>query len=412
MMKKTVFAVAFVAVAAGFLASLPGQVASSRLTPLEDLGKRLFFDKSLSSPAGQNCAACHGPAVGYTGPGEELNKKGGVYEGAVRGRFGNRKPPASAYAGGGPKLHRDANGEFVGGLFWDGRATGEALGDPLAEQALGPFLNPLEQNMPDARRLVRAVKDSAYAGLFEQVFGAGSLDPEKGADDAYADIGRAIAAYERSAEVNTYSSRFDDFWRAARAKGLEVESIGEANAGELAGLGLTEREIHGLVLFNSRALCANCHVLTPDNGRPPLFADYKYDNLGIPRNPDNPFYGQDKAFNPEGKAWVDTGLGGFLETVDKYRAYAAANYGKHRTPTLRNVDKRPSPGFVKAFMHNGYFKSLKDVVHFYNTRDVAGAGWPAPEVAANVNKTEMGDLGLTGAEEDAIVDLMKTLTDR
>ena len=86
--------------------------------------------------------------------------------------------------------------------------------------------------------------------------------------------------------------------------------------------------------------------------------------------------------------------------------------GKHRTPTLRNVDKRPSPGFVKAFMHNGYFKSLKDVVHFYNTRDVAGAGWPAPEVAANLNTTELGDLGLTADEEDDIVEFMRALTDR
>ena len=129
----------------------------------------------------------------------------------------------------------------------------------------------------------------------------------------------------------------------------------------------------------------------------------------MPRNPANPFYGQDKAFNPDGKAWVDPGLGGYLQTVEAYKSLAAANRGKHRTPTLRNVDKRPSPGFVKAFMHNGYFKSLKDVVHFYNTRDVAGAGWPAPEVAANVNSTEMGDLGLTGDEEDAIVDFMKAL---
>ena len=86
--------------------------------------------------------------------------------------------------------------------------------------------------------------------------------------------------------------------------------------------------------------------------------------------------------------------------------------GKHKVPTLRNVDKRPAPGFVKAFMHNGYFKSLKDVVHFYNTRDVAGAGWPAPEVAANVNTAEMGNLGLTAAEEDAIVEFMRTLTDK
>jgi cytochrome c peroxidase len=277
---------------------------------------------------------------------------------------------------------------------------------------MGPFLNPLEQNVPDARSLVQTVKGSDYAGLFEKVFGPGSLDANKDPAAAYDNIGRAIAAYERSGEVNSFSSRFDDFWRAAKAKGLKVESIGEPNLKDFRNLGLTERELSGLALFNSRGLCFKCHVLTPAGGNPPVFADYKYDNLGIPRNPANPFYGQDKAFNPDGKSWVDKGLGGFLETADKYKTYAVANYGKHRTPTLRNVDKRPAAGFVKAFMHNGYFKSLKDVVHFYNTRDVAGAGWPAPEVATNLNKSEMGDLGLTGDEEDAIVDFMKALTDR
>ena len=387
------------------------QNVTSRLSPMEELGKRLFFDRNLSSPAGQECAVCHGPSVGFTGPSEHFNKTGGVYEGAVEGRFGNRKPPASAYAGDSPKLHLTPGGEFVGGLFWDGRATGEVLGDPLAEQAMGPFLNPLEQNLPDAKSLVLAVKRSNYAGLFEKVFGPGSLDADKDPEGAYAKIGRAIAAYERSAEVNTFSSKFDDFWRAASGKRLEVETIGESNLKDFRNLGLTENELRGLVLFNSKGMCANCHVLAPDDGKPPVFADYKYDNLGIPRNPENPFYGQAKIYNPDGKNWVDTGLGGFLETVEKYKKYAAANYGRHRTPTLRNADKRPSPGFVKAFMHNGYFKSLKDVVHFYNTRDVAGAGWPPPEVAANVNITELGNLGLTGDEEDAIVDFMKTLTD-
>ncbi len=411
-MRKIAFAAAIAVAASLLLSSLIAQSAPPKLSAIEELGKRLFFDRDLSSPAGQDCAACHAPSVGFTGPDERANKAAGVYEGAVKGRFGNRKPPAAAYAGGSPKLHLNEAGEFVGGMFWDGRATGEVLGDPLAEQAMGPFLNPLEQNMADAKGLVQAVRRSDYARLFEKVFGAGALDPEKDPQIAYANIGRAIAAYERSAEVNPFSSKFDGFWRAARAKGLKVEAIDESNVKDFRGLGLTEGELAGLALFNTKGLCAKCHVLTPEAAEPPVFADYKYDNLGIPRDPANPFYGQDKAFNPDGKAWIDPGLGGFLETVAKYKAYAAKNMGKHRTPTLRNVDKRPSPGFVKAFMHNGYFKSLKDVVHFYNTRDVAGAGWPAPEVAANVNKTEMGDLGLADDEEDAIVEFMRTLTDK
>jgi cytochrome c peroxidase len=409
-MKRSLI-IAAAAAALGLIIVLSARTEAVTLSPLEELGKKLFFDTRLSSPPGQDCAACHGPEVGFTGPTEHLNRASGVYEGALKGRFGNRKPPAAAYAGWSPKLHLAPSGEFVGGMFWDGRATGEDLGDPLAEQAMGPFLNPLEQNLADAKSLVAAVRTSEYARLFERVFGPGSLEGD--AQKAYANIGRAIAAYERSAEVNSFSSVFDGFWRAASAKGLKVEAIGPANESDFRGLGLSDGEVRGLVLFATKGKCANCHVLTPvAPGLPPIFADYKYDNLGIPRNPANPFYHQGKAFNPDGPAWADPGLGGFLQTIERYKSLAAANMGKHRTPTLRNVDKRPRPGFVKAFMHNGFFRSLKDVVRFYNTRDVAGAGWPAPEVAANVNTAEMGDLGLTGDEEDAIVVFMATLTDQ
>jgi cytochrome c peroxidase len=119
-----------------------------------------------------------------------------------------------------------------------------------------------------------------------------------------------------------------------------------------------------------------------------------------------------KKWNPDGKDWVDKGLGGFLEGTEKYKDYAADNYGKHKVPTLRNVDLRPSDGFVKAYMHNGFFTTLKDVVNFYNTRDVEGADWAPPEYPENVNVDELGDLGLTPEEEDAIVLFMKTLSDK
>ncbi|GAG45693.1 unnamed protein product, partial [marine sediment metagenome] len=114
------------------------------------------------------CAACHGPEVGMTGPVEDINKTGATYEGAVSGRFGNRKPPTAAYAGRSPVFHlMDEEGNFMGGMFWDGRATGKSLGDPLAEQAMGPFLNPLEHNNPDEKSVVIKVRDSDYADLFE-----------------------------------------------------------------------------------------------------------------------------------------------------------------------------------------------------------------------------------------------------
>ena len=140
------------------------------LTPEEQLGKALFFDTSLSDPVGQSCATCHAPEVGWTGPDERINGAGAVYPGAVSDRFGNRKPPAAAYGGDSPFLHYDtAEGLWIGGMFWDGRATGWRLGDPLAEQALGPFLNPLEQNMARPAAVITGVHASTYAALFEEV---------------------------------------------------------------------------------------------------------------------------------------------------------------------------------------------------------------------------------------------------
>jgi cytochrome c peroxidase len=347
-----------------------------------------------------------------TGPDEGINKTGGVYEGAVKSRFGNRKPPAAAYAGDSPVFHIDEEGNFVGGMFWDGRATGETLGDPLAEQAMGPFLNPLEQNMPDKKTIILRVQKSDYAGLFEEVWGKGSLDAAKDIDGTYARIGRSIAAYERSAEVNPFNSKFDGFWQKANAAGLDAASINESNWKKFDNLGLDPVELKGLVLFAGKAKCFACHVLTSVNGKPPLFTDFGYDNLGVPKNPDNPFYKIPKEWNPDGEKWVDQGLGGFLKGTEKYSKYAAANMGKHKVPTLRNVGLSPRPGFVKAYMHNGFFKSLQDVVHFYNTRDVASAKWPAPEVPTNLNVDEMGNLGLTADEEKAVVAFMMTLSDK
>jgi cytochrome c peroxidase len=396
------------------LASLlfTGMLNAEKLTPLEELGKKLFFDSRLSDPEGQSCAACHSQQVGWTGPDEDLNRTGSVYQGALKGRFGNRKPPSACYAGDSPVLHIDEEGIFVGGMFWDGRATGELLGDPLAEQAMGPFLNPLEQNNPDKKSIIIKVRDSDYADLFEEVWGAGSLDVEKDIDGTYERIARSIAAYERSAEVNPFNSKFDDFWKKTQAKGLDVESIDESNWSKFKNMGLEDEELYGLMLFNTKGLCSLCHILSSENGKPPLFTDFTYDNLGIPQNPDNPFYAVSKKWNPDGKKWVDKGLGGYLEGTEKYARYAEENYGKHKVPTLRNVDLRPKQDFAKAFMHNGYFKTLKEVVRFYNTRDRKGENWPPPEIKENVNKDELGDLGLTPEEEEAVVLFMKTLSDR
>ncbi|MEJ2483239.1 MAG: cytochrome c peroxidase [Gemmatimonadota bacterium] len=396
-------------------ATRPAATLMSSETGIQALGRELYFDKTLSRNGNQSCAECHDPKFGFTGPKVAVNKGGAVYAGSFRQRFGARKPPSAAYATFAPVFYYDAIEElWIGGNFWDGRATGWKLGNPAADQALGPFLNPVEQALPDPSCVVYLVRESNYADLFYAVWGMALADVEFPADmkqqcrqssadfdvaftaeeevalaAAYDQVGLSIAAFEASPEVNPFSSKFDA-WRAGLVE-------------------FTDLEEWGFELFTStQAMCADCHPV--DDAVGGLLTDFSFDNLGLPRNPANPIYTIDPAF-------VDLGLGGVLSDTDEY--------GKHKVPTLRNVDKRPGMQATKAFGHNGYFKSLEQIVHFYNTRDVkdvcpgpytadeamAAECWPAPEVAVNVNTDELGDLGLTVEEEAAIVAFMRTLSD-
>jgi len=381
-----------------------GSAGAATLSDQEKLGKSIFFDKNLSANQNQSCASCHDPNAGWTGATSAVNAGTVVYEGSIPNRFANRKPPSSAYATTSPIFHYDTKAKvFTGGNFWDGRATGERLGNPAAEQAQGPFLNPLEQALGSAADVIDKICDNKdYSKLFRGVCGPKACDKSY-VSTAYDCVGRSVAAYEGSSESNVFSSKFDAFMN------------GKAQ--------LTNSEKQGLNLFNGKGKCSKCHTISMNTkSGASLFTDYTFDNLGIPRNPANPFYHADPAFNPDGDQWVDPGLGGFLMSRPDYAAFAEANKGKHKVPTLRNVDKRPYPMFVKAYGHNGYFKSLKEIVHFYNTRDVLRtcnpgdpdekvACWPAPEVSQNINSAELGDLKLTDDQEDAIVNFMKTLTD-
>lgn len=398
-----------------------GSAWAQVLTPKEQLGKSIFFDDNLSINQNQSCAACHGPTVGWTGPDSWINAGGAVYEGSIQGRFGDRKPPSAAYATLSPIFHLDKKGLFVGGNFWDGRATGEVLGNPAADQALGPFLNPVEQALPDSACVVwgvcSPVVPDAYPVTFEDVWGAGSCaiawpadiattcategatvalsDADRATSEmAYGLIGLTISAYEDSPEVNAFTSKHD------------YTFTGDAK--------LSKQEQRGFALFRGKGQCHRCHT---SNGQEALFTDFTFDNLGLPQNPENP-----AGVAPD---FVDPGLGGFLLNAGYPEEVYEAEWGKHKVPTLRNVDLRPDDGFVKAYGHNGYFKSLESIVHFYNTRDVkpvcpglyteaealAADCWPPPEVAMNVNRDELGDLGLDPAEEAAIVAFLKALSD-
>ena len=128
--------------------------------------------------------------VAHTQQSSRINALASVYPGADEGRFGNRKPPTVAYATYSPVLHYDAEeGLFLGGNFWDGRATGWLLGEPAAEQAQGPFLNPVEQNLGNPSNVVNKVCNAAYGDQFRAVFGR---DICQRLVDAYNAIGQAI----------------------------------------------------------------------------------------------------------------------------------------------------------------------------------------------------------------------------
>ena len=207
--------------------------------------------------------------------------------------------------------------------------------------------------------------------------------------EIYHHMAKAISAFEQSSVFNKFNSKFD-YVLAGRTEFTQIEK-------------------EGFDLFNGKANCAACHVSEKTNDEdgnviPPMFTDFTYDNIGLPRNVKIPN-------NPES----NSGLGG--------RADIAAldsmgeEIGKHKVMSLRNIALTPPYG------HNGVFATLEQIVHFYNTRDTLGwvsdnqdpgfakSGWPAPEIDQNVNHDELGMLGLTPDEEKAIVAFMKTLTD-
>jgi cytochrome c peroxidase len=392
--------------------------AQTELTPLEQLGSFLYFDEDLSEPAGQACASCHEPTVGFDDPDEHLP----VSEGVVPGLFGGRNSPISAYAMYAPILYFDDDeGLWIGGQFWDGRATGNVLGDPLADQALGPFLNPVEMNNTSKAQVIADVAASEYAGLFEAVWGPGALS---NVEAAYDQVALSIAAFERSQLFGQFSSLYDAYLAACIDDGGDMDEcamgIGKT-ASKVGKKFFTKEEWRGLELFMGEndndgvlergegAMCAACHVAewtvaddyalpvqvpawAPEGMVPPVFTDFTFDNLGVPQNTAYPL-----SMGPP-----DLGLGTVVGDMEEN--------GKFKVMPVRNI------GLSAPYGHNGFFTRLKDIVHFYNTRDMPGAlpggeNWPAPEYPATINTDELGNLGLSDDDEDALVEFMKTLSD-
>ncbi len=345
--------------------------SSDRPTPAR-LGALVFTDPSLSTPAGQGCADCHAPSTAFRDPESDRSTS----MGAVAGRFGARNAPSAMYARFAPPLHHDAaTGGWIGGLFWDGRASS------LEQQAGMPMLHPLEMNNPDKASVVRAIRRASYAGQFRAVFGADALDD---VDAAFGHVTEVLAAYEQTAMFAPFSSKYDRY-----LAGRET---------------LTPDEQRGLAIFEDprRGNCASCHPSRPGvDGSPPLFTTFGYANLGIPRYRNSKFLVQPAAFNPDGDRYVDHGL---MVTVGD-----PAQDGKFRVPTLRNVARTAPYG------HNGYFENLQYMVDFLATRDVGSADpavkWAPPEVAATVDHEHVGHLGLSPRDIDDVVAFLGALTD-
>src|SRR5438132_770842 len=445
---------------------------------VETLGELMNYDRRISPNKNQACSSCHMPYAAFSGPIPSVNLTMIAYPGTAHFRAGKRSAQRYTYSPFFPVLqYNQEQGLFFGGNFWDSRATGYLLRNPDAQQAQGPPVDTQEMGFPDTACVAFRLSQAVYRPLFEEVWGKGSfaisfppntaeicatpggaavfggsatpiaLSPgdRTRANTVYDHWGQSIDAYEQSVQVSAYSSKFDAF---------------------LAGnYTMTGPERAGYNLFKGKANCNSCHVdgrgttLHPGQvdtstnaaANPPLFTCFGSANEGLPLNPRDAFYYQSTPDpfgfigNPLGFGYRDLGMGTFLRSGFgsapnpnvSWRQFAPTVDGQMQVSSARNVamtparcptTEAPGPYFQKEFFHNGYIKSLKQLVHFYNTRDVkefafdvtsghCPAGtiekvncWPKPEVPNNIDMTT-GNLGLTDQEEDQIVKFLETLTD-
>lgn len=335
------------------------------------LGSQLFFDVNLSKHRNQSCASCHDAAHGFVDA-RKLVDRGAVSVGSDNISHGGRNAPTASYAALTPVFHRMDNGEYRGGMFLDGRASS------LADQAAGPFVNPVEMQMENEAAVVdRVLENTSYEMKFKQLYGAAVFENKVHAFRAITD---AIAQFEQTELFMPFDSKYDRVMR------------GEEK--------FTAQEELGRTLFFSQQFtnCNSCHQL---NSSPfferETFSNYEYRNIGVPAN------------SALGLTAVDQGL------LDNPKVDGLKQRGKFKVPTLRNV------AVTGPYMHNGVFKDLRTVVLFYDhynnpKRQVnpeTGKPWLAPEVSENIDmKTlEIGP-ALDDRRVDALVAFLKTLTDQ
>jgi cytochrome c peroxidase len=313
---------------------------AAALSPTAALGEKIFNDTSLSASGRQSCATCHVSDAGHAADNALPAQMGG----ATLERQGLRQTPSIRYLSSNTAFRFAADGTPTGGFFFDGRATS------LAHQAGMPFLNPLEMANADAASVVAKLARASYAEDFKRLYGDTILSNP---DAAFQRMTLALQQYQREdTDFRSFSSKYDNFLR------------GQAS--------LSAQELRGLALFNSptKGNCAGCHPSTRGaDGAMPLFTDFTYDALGVPRNPE-------LLVNAD-PAHFDLGLcareGGDL-------AARGDLCGAFKVPSLRNVALR------KVFFHNGRFKTLKEALTFYVQRDTSPEKWYPLNADGSVNK--------------------------
>jgi cytochrome c peroxidase len=455
------------------LVGQPPVLENTGTESIETLGELMLFDRNISPNRNEACAFCHMPYAGFSGPIPSVNLTMIGYPGTAHFRAGKRTAQRHPYSPFFPVLqYNGQQGLFFGGNFWDSRATGYKLRIPDAEQAQSPPVDYLEMGFPDTACVALRLSGAVYRPLFEEVWGKGSFDisfprnTEKICGTAGGSFGADAMPIKLSAAARTRANEVYDHWAQsidAYEQSVQVSSFSSKFDAYLAGkYELTAAETAGYKLFDGKGNCNSCHLdgrgttLKPgqtDTGSTaqvnPLFTCFGSANEGVPLNPRDAFFYETQPDasglvpNPYGFGYRDLGLGTFLRSGFgsapnpnvSWKQYAQKADGQFQVSSLRDVGltppqcpttEAPGPYFQKEFFHNGYFKSLKQIVHFYNTRDKyaypvtsghcpAGTTekvdcWPVPEVPNNIDMTT-GNLGLTDEEEEQIVVFLQTLSD-
>jgi cytochrome c peroxidase len=304
------------------------QSVPEHLTPLEQLGRSMFFDASLSASGKLACSSCHDPKYAYgPRPGNAIAMGGPNLD-----RQGTRAIPSLRYLRDIPpfrEAYKFADGDVgpIGGLMWDGRAANRQ------DQAKLPLLAANEMANSSPSDVGHKLARSSYAARFKALFGADIFEDPL---EAFAAGLRALEAFEQvPEEFYPYSSRYDAYLRG------EVD--------------LTEQEERGADLFKDpgKGNCASCHLGTTRDGVPPPFTDFDFVNVGVPRNPRLKANADPRYF--------DLGLCG-PDRRDLVAKHELCGY--FRSPTVRNTAIRD------AYFHNGVFGTLRRVIEFYNERDL------------------------------------------